>query len=302
MRKYLIASAAVLAAISTASAADLTGPMYPKAPPAPPAPFYIWTGFYGGFNAGATWPNNDSLSMVSSPVTGFGDGIGPGSFAANSALGASGNVPLGTDVGFIGGVQIGYNYQVTNWLFGVEADIQGIANNRHNGTLDTSVGPFAFFGSGETLTTHIDAEARVDWLGTVRGRVGFLATQTFLLYATGGLAYGGVEASTSITQSNNDCVLHPGSCIQTTAATAGSMLETRTGWTVGGGFEWMFAPDWSAKAEYLYYDLGSVTFSNGNLTFGPGSFGGAGGSAFIASQSTVDFTGHIVRAGVNYHF
>jgi outer membrane immunogenic protein len=127
-----------------------------------------------------------------------------------------------------------------------------------------------------------------------------LSSLSVLMYGTGGLAYGRVKASTSISQSNNDCILSPGNCIGATAATAGSLSETRTGWTVGGGFEWMFWQRWSAKIEYLYYDLGSVTFNNGQLVTSPGN--APFGPAIVASQSTTKFSGNIARLGVNYHF
>src|SRR5262245_22801488 len=77
-----------------------------------------------------------------------------------------------------------------------------------------------------------------------------------------------------------------------------SLSETRTGWMAGGGFEWMFWQRWSAKFEYLYYDLGSVTFSNGQLiTGGTCSICGPSPSV-VNSQSTTKFTGNIVRLGV----
>jgi len=129
----------------------------------------------------------------------------------------------------------------------------------------------------------------VDWLGTVRGRVGFLATPALLMYGTGGFAYGEVKVSTSITQSNTDCAnFGAGSCVASNAATSGES-QTRAGWTAGGGFEWLFAPQWSAKAEYLFYDLGSVTFSNGTLVTGVGN-AGVGGPAIVARSRLLNST------------
>jgi outer membrane immunogenic protein len=300
-------STAAIAALSTiiltqvVSAADL-----PRKAPAPmflPTPVINWTGFYAGLNGGGTWGNNNSVNTVSDPVQGFFDGVASGSYAANSALGATGNISVGDNAAFIGGGQIGYNWQFAPaWVAGIEADIQGVSHNNGGSILNTSVGPFPWAGAAEVLTTQITSSKRLDYLGTVRGRVGFLLNQTLLVYGTGGLAYAGVKASTSISQSNNDCQQFPGACIVTSVATTGSFSDTRSGWTIGGGVEWMFAPQWSAKGEYLYYDLGSVTFNNGTLLFGNGTFGGAGGPAQIASQSTTKFSGSVVRAGVNYHF
>ena len=303
MRRFSLASISAVSAIALsqiASAADL-----PRKAPAPPLlPVLSWTGWYVGANAGGTWGANNSVDTVSQAVSGFGDGIGPGSFAANSALGATGSVNVGEDAGFIGGGQIGYNWQfASSWVVGFEADIQGISRTGAE-TLNTSVGPFPFFGVAEVINTQITSSREVNWLGTVRGRLGFLATPTLLVFGTGGFAYGGVKASTAISQSNNDCIGSPGICVVSFASSTGSLSETRTGWTAGGGLEWMFWQRWSAKFEYLYYDLGSVTFANSPLVTGIGSCGGAcgGGTSIVNSLSTTKFTGNIARLGVNYHF
>jgi outer membrane immunogenic protein len=308
MHRLVVASLAAagvgIGLTAVASAADLGGPapapVYTKAPP---PVVYDWNGFYGGLNAGGTRANNNSVNTVSSPVTGFVDGIGPGSFAAISALGATGNIPLGNNASIIGGGQIGYNWQFApTWLAGLEADIQGVSHNGGDGALGTSLG-FGASGFGpDTIKTQITSSSSLDYFGTVRGRLGFVATPTVLLYGTGGLAYGGVKTRTSISQSNDDCVNFPGGCVQSSAATTGSLSTTRAGWTAGAGVEWMFWQHWSAKAEYLYYDLGSVTYNNGSLAYTQGSLGGEGGPVVISSQSTTKFTGNIARVGVNYHF
>ena len=81
------------------------------------------------------------------------------------------------------------------------------------------------------MTTSIVSTSTLDYLGTVRGRLGYL-TPTFLLYGTGGLAYGGVKASTAITQSNNDCSFFL-ACLQSSTSAAGAFSQTRVGWTAG---------------------------------------------------------------------
>jgi outer membrane immunogenic protein len=288
-----------------AAAADL--PVRPP-PPMLAAPVLSWNGFYFGLNAGATWSNNNSVETTSTPVGGFADGIGPGSYAAASAAGATGAISVGHNAGFIGGAQIGYNFQFgASWVAGLEADIQGVGNSKHTGTISTvslpsSAGPF---GAGllgtDTINTQITSSRQIDYLGTVRGRLGYLWSPFFLMYGTGGLAYGGVKASTSIAQANNDCANFPGACIAAGAVTGGAISKTRTGWTAGGGLEYMFEQGWSAKVEYLYYDLGHVTYSAGSLVT-TGDTSGLGGPAIVSSSSTTKFTGNIVRAGVNYHF
>jgi outer membrane immunogenic protein len=293
-----IATGPALAANLPVSAA----PRYTPPPPPPlQPPAFGWTGFYVGLNAGGTWSGHNSADVASTPIQNFN--LGTGDWGANSAAGATGSVPVGGGAGFIGGAQIGYNWQTDRaWLLGFETDIQGGADQHHNGALATRTGPFPFFGAGEIITTDIGSSKRLDYLGTVRGRLGFLFTPTLLLYGTGGLAYGEVKAGTSITQSNNNCIVFPATCVQPFASTAGVLSGTRTGWTAGGGVEWKFAQQWSAKAEYLFYDLGSATFNNGTLMFGNNTFPGAGGPVVITSQSRSEFDGHIVRVGVNYHF
>jgi outer membrane immunogenic protein len=269
-----------------------------KAPLPAPAPVLSWSGWYVGLNAGGTWASDHSVDTVSTPVPGIPDAF----LAATSAAGATGSVSVGSNAGFIGGGQIGYNWQFAPvWVGGLEADIQGIGHGSNSGTLNTTgTVPGGFF-IGDTINTQITSTSRVDWLGTVRGRVGYLWTPALLVYGTGGLAYGDAKASTSITQSNNDCINFGAPCAAPNAATAGSLSQTRDGWTAGGGFEWMFAPRWSAKVEYLYYDLGSVTFSNGNLVTGAGSLPQPQ-AAIVTSQSTARFNGSIARIGINYHF
>ena len=296
MKKLLLTSAAFGMLALPAMAAD-QAPVFNTPIPVPiysapiPIPVCIWCGFYLGLNAGGTWSDNNSVAVDSVLTQDLPPG--PASFGAASAAGAAGNVSVGQSLGFIGGGQIGYNWQVSSaWLVGLETDISYITgvSGLGSGTLTNSV-PFAFFGAPEVVTTSIASTSKLDYLGTVRGRLGYL-TPTFLLYGTGGLAYGGVKASTAITQSNNACA-----CLQSGASAVGAFSQMRTGWTAGVGLEWMFVPKWSVKVEYLHYDLGSVTFSNGALrTSGPF------GLAVVGSTSTVNFSGEIVRAGVNYHW
>jgi outer membrane immunogenic protein len=301
MKKILVALSALAISTVAASAADLA-PKYTKAPPPPLPPPCIWCGFYVGLNLGGIWANNHNVNTISNPIHGFADGIGPGSFAFESALAASGVVGTGNNGSFIGGAQFGYNWQFSpNWVAGFEADIQGVGQNDTGGFLNRTVGPFPFIGAAEVIDSQIRSSERLNYLGTVRGRIGVLPTQTFLLYATGGLAYGGVKAATSIIQHNNDCLQFPGDCINPNAASFSSLSQTRVGWTAGLGGEWMFATNWSAKFEWLYYNLGSETF-DGLLVTPNLSCGVCGGPAVVATHSTAKFNGNIARVGVNYHF
>lgn len=288
IRRILLASAGVIALAGTSFAADLT----PPPPPPPPPP--LWTGFYIGINAGGTWSNSNSLNVIS--ATAFNN------FAALSALGASygpaaalgstGSIPVSTS-GFIGGGQIGYNYQfASNWAAGIEADIDGIAGANKSDSV-FHVTPRAGFFPPDAVNTAIYVTKNLTYLGTVRGRIGFLVTPTLFAYGTGGLAYGGTKSSTGIYGFQNP---NTGS---SDFFGVGFSSTARVGWTAGGGVEWMFLPNWSAKIEYLYYDLGSLNYSVGptiaNLLGGP--------IAFVNTASTsTRFNGNVVRAGLNYHF
>jgi outer membrane immunogenic protein len=163
----LAATALATAAVSTASAADL-----PAAPPAPiyaPAPVFTWTGFYVGGNLGWGWRDDDNETVVLS-----GPGIPAG-------LVGTLNFDNGNDGNFLGGGQIGYNYQIGSFVIGAEADIQWIDTDDNDAVFFPGPGMAGTFVPGEF-------EDSSDWWGTVRLRAG-VAFDRFLVYATGGLAY-----------------------------------------------------------------------------------------------------------------
>jgi outer membrane immunogenic protein len=229
-----------------------------------------WTGFYVGANAGGAWSGNNSGSLQV--------------FGGTPALSA---IPVGRKVfnsygGFLGGGQVGYNYQLMqSFVIGAEADIQGFAGSASAANF-TGVSSSA----GTTYTTVGKASSNLQYLGTVRGRVGYLVMPTLLAYGTAGFAYGGVSSTVS---------LATGGTNGSGGGTSIAYSNTQAGWTAGGGVEWMFLPNWSAKAEYLYYSLSNGYASGGVIDTNTGSWGYGIG----ASRS---YNGNIVRAGVNYHF
>jgi outer membrane immunogenic protein len=126
--------------------------------------------------------------------------------------------------------------------------------------------------------------------------VGVTPTANLMIYSTGGLAYGGVRSNSQTNFGGTDANLIPG-------ATSGSFSDTRFGWTVGGGFEWMFASNWTAKLEYLYYDLGSVSYPTGATVVDPSLAGTLpGAQETVATRTSTRFEGNIVRVGLNYKF
>jgi outer membrane immunogenic protein len=181
-------SALALAVALTAGAAHAADLPYRKVAPvyAPSLqPAFSWTGFYAGANVGGGFSGTDAF---------------------NSYLGTNG----GRADGAVGGIQLGYNYQVSpRFVVGIENDFMasGIKTS-HNGLNDVSM---PFYGTG-------------------RGRAGFTLLDSHLLvYGTGGMAFGQVKDA--------------------------GVDKLRIGWTAGGGVEWAFQPNWSAKIEYLYTDL-----------------------------------------------
>jgi len=293
MKRIVLTAAFAALGSASALATDLPSRTYTKAPAAA-APAYNWSGWYGGLNAG--WVggsgrvSNDAsiVSTSTAPVN-----------AEAMVLGATNTA--GTSSGFIGGGQFGYNYQFSHlFVAGFEADIQGLsgAHKRSSSAIPLLDGQSEGEGNIASVVTNSTTTRDLSYLGTLRARIGVLAVPSFLLYATGGLAYGGVKSDTTIAQSVTNTDRPPPSTL-----TSGSFSGTRVGYVVGGGGEWMLSANWSAKLEYLHYDLGSATYATGGLANNTDQTSLKGdGTAAVATSSKVRFNDNIVRVGVNYHF
>ena len=227
-----------------AVAADMRLPQPAFAPPVPEMP--AWTGFYLGVNGGG----------------GFGTAASNFS-VANGPTFASVDLAL---KGALGGGQIGYNWQSGPMVFGVEADFQA---SSVKGSISTPCIPPS---CGLPLTASYNE--KLPWFGTARGRIGY-AQAGWLLYATGGYAYGRVETDATATAG------------PLTASLRAS--ENDSGWTVGGGAEVLLAPRWSIKVEYLFVDLGRTTPSYAFV-----------GLPTLNDSRHVSF--NVVRGGVNFRF
>jgi outer membrane immunogenic protein len=271
-----IAAASTVAFIQIASAADL--PV--KAPAAPVAVPYNWTGFYVGGNIGGGWRSRDVDYSPNDPYTtvAFPAGLAPPAVSFDTS-------------GVIGGLQLGYNWQFNhNWLLGVETDFDwsGIKGARSD--------VFATFGLPLTATE----DERVKWFGTVRARLGYLPTDNFLAFITGGFAYGRVEHSGSLANPPGNvsflAVSGAVTCISGTTCFAGSLNSTATGWTAGGGFEYGFWKNLTLRAEYLYVSLDSKSVTETAILFTPG----VTPASFNANFSRTTF--NVARVGVNYRF
>jgi len=262
MKKLFLASIALVALNAGGSA--LAADMPVKARPAPPPPpVYSWTGCYIGVNGGygtARRHRNDlNIFNPGEPVV----------FFPTAALEADG--------GF-GGGQIGCNYQTGIVVWGVEADIQGSG-------IQDSFGP-RLFGVSEGLgVLSVTASEKLKWVGTIRGRVGFLAADRALFYVTGGAAFAKTQY--------NLFALEPeeGGNVTLNGDTS------RSGYAVGGGIEVAFFGGWTAKAEYQYLNFGNI---------GPLSARAVDrfGVPLDATVTTDAFRNdyHTIRLGLNYRF
>ena len=285
MKSLLLASSALVAATVAASAADL--PRRAAPPPVfQPVPVFTWTGFYAGFNAGYGFGTQDDRVP-----TVLGVGPASGLVLAPTVVAFSNRE---SNEGFVGGGQIGYNYQFTpgsGVVIGVEADAQyadfGRSRNRF-----ASTGPLAaqqVFNPGGL--------SGLDFFGTVRGRLGYAFDRT-LVYGTGGFAYGaGGGRDFGLPNGSSD--------------------DFRTGWAAGGGIEYALPTDSflnffkssavTLKVEGLYVNLdrgnrlngafGATPAGNLVYTTSPGVVLASGN---LARQRETEFA--VVRAGLNYKF
>lgn len=250
--------------------AEIFGVTSALAPQPPPPPPPGWNDVYVGLNGGGAWSNPPTDAWLwpigaapASPfVTTIGSPVDNGDRLA----------------GFIGGLQAGINQQATaGVLTGLEADLHGVSGNTDTRWRLETGGPFA---------TYAQRTATLNYLGTIRGRLGYLVTPTLAVYGTGGLAYGGViSAGAILSQRANGSA--PSFALPV-------FQDSLLGWTVGGGLEWAITPGWTVKIDYLRYDLGRATSS---------PFAAQTNRLFQYAMSTsTRFDGNLIQAGVNRHF
>jgi outer membrane immunogenic protein len=330
MKKFFLSSAFVAVITGSAFAADL--PSIKSAPVNTPAP--SWTGFYAGINAGINVGTNASSNVglwnlgSSAGYSYYGADVGSGNFL--SGIVGSQNSSI-SQTGFIGGGQLGYNYQfVNNVIVGFETDFQGSTaqgNSSVTGIVSgganyTSAGGGPAFPSSISQSGFMTSSVSsgVSWIGTARARVGYLLTPTLYAYGTAGLSYGDVWANVTsrgiANTSTTDLTAYPAPYTPPVATQGffggGRTSSVLVGYSAGGGFEWMLAPNWSLKAEAIYWNLGNM---NLQTAVGASSTLGAVGlspnsepyqsyvkAAGFAGTANVNYQGIIARAGVNYHF
>jgi iron complex outermembrane recepter protein len=235
-------------------AAETSRPTITKATPASWAPptAVNWTGVYVGVNGGFTYGGSDWTDSVT-----------------------GGSSDYFSTMGFVFGGTVGANYQAGPWVFGVEGDGDWADSNGYGTFTTTSTTGLC---AGGCITNN-------SWLATARGRVGY-AFDRFLVYGTGGAAFGNIQAHFS-----NDPVT----------------TSMETGWTAGGGLEYALGSGWSAKAEYLFVDLGNGSCTTDCAIQNPAALGNPDPNASPLGSPTipniaVKFNESVVRAGLNYKF
>ncbi len=254
----LVAAVSTIALTQVASAADVGRPVYK----APPPPVSSWTGCYIGGNIGYGW----GRETVSIPNLGETTGV-------PVLEGVSFGPVTGDTSGVLGGGQVGCNYQFApNWVVGIEGDGEA-ADIKGDRTESFSFTPF--MGAPPKTVTGT-AHGQTDWIASVTGRLGW-TWDSVMLYAKGGAAWASDKYSADLPAFNEH--------IETSV--------TRPGWTVGGGVEWAFWDNWSAKAEYDYYD-----FSTRNLTLPGTIFGVPEVLPGIDIRETIS----TVKVGIDYRF
>jgi outer membrane immunogenic protein len=215
MKRFLLTTTALVALTGGAVAADL--PSKAVAPMAPAIPYATWTGPYIAGIVGVGRMNETATNATANvPLSPCG--------LYNSACAASAT-------GFVGGVEVGYDWQDRYFVYGVAADWTWTGLKRTQ-----------THASGSSLFTH---QAKIDWLASFRGRMG-LAVDNTLVYVTGGVALGHLKSNASRTDAGG-------------FQSYGALDTTKVGWVAGGGVEHKLNRNWSVKGEALYYDLGRST-------------------------------------------
>ena len=242
MKRLFLGSVALVAlglGTSAAFAADRGVPAY--APPPPPAPVYTWNGCYVGASAGTSSGNSQHFDAAGVPIT--------DSFDLS---------------GFIGGGQLGCNWQWGAWVFGIEGDGSAVNKSGQGFELQPIPRPNTLWIS----------ETQERWFVTARGRLGLNNFWWFgdrtLVYVTGGGAWAKIDASEWNT-------VNP-------ILTGRQESTTRSGWTAGGGIEYALGYGWSVKSEFLYADFGTYNTSS------------------LDRSRQVKVQDYIWRAGMNYKF
>jgi outer membrane immunogenic protein len=257
-------------------AALLTGPASADGPSR-------WTGFYAGLHAGYGWGKHEGTGVYS-----WTDNNGD--HALNVLDPETGHINL---QGATGGGQLGFNIQSGALVYGLEVDgsWSGLSGDK------TFISDDGNDGSTD-YTWRIKTD--VDWLASVRGRIGGLLTPTFLVYGTGGVAFAGVNSDETV-------VGFPPQALNHETTVLASSNQNVVGWTAGVGAEWLISPNWTVQAAWHYYrfdDVDSHFKGTAYPTKAPCAGAPSPNCSFAYDQDS--FPGSLeintFRVGINYKF
>lgn len=266
--KASLACAGAFAAAATFSAAVFAAEPAPAPPPPPP---FTWTGIYVGGQIGYAWSNNNLYYVAYDPVAALG--FNPSVFSSPGGL--------------IGGAHVAFNYQIDKprggFVIGVEGSVDGTSLS------NTAMTGFAGFGG-----SSLSASSNADIQGSIRGRFG-IAWDRFLMYATGGVAFGGFNTNYSVAGNISGLASINGGA---PFFASNSFSNTRVGWTAGGGISYAVTPNWIVFAEYRYTDFGTV----GNTALATPAFATVPGLAGGVLYSNRTLNENQVQVGFSYKF
>jgi outer membrane immunogenic protein len=271
LRRTLIVVISTIALTQIAGAADLGEGVHPTSPAATSAvpSRFNWTGFYIGGNLGYGWSHRDFTNTLTGT-------LGSTQLSASNSSSDNGR-------GWLGGGQIGFNYQfLGNWIAGIEADVDAAH------ITSSTFACFTGFGTGVCGTR----DTNVKDFGTVRVRLGY-AFNNVLVYGTGGWAWEHATNTIQFTCLGPGC---PGtSAVPVTSPAPTSVDVNPNGWAAGGGVEWAFLPNWTLRAEYLHLQFDGLTEERSKTSsFVP--------SLFVISHVSSNASVDIGRMSVNYLF
>jgi outer membrane immunogenic protein len=264
---------AAISFIAPALAADLPAQNYTKAPALAVAPVYDWSGFYVGGTAGGAFGSFDPSTSTTFQTDGYFD------LSSVPPVNAAGMQSI-KPAGFTGGFEAGYNWQVSNFVVGLEGDVEYLG-------LKGSASTVGAYPCCSPSTFNVTSSASTTWLATARVRAG-IAANDWLFFATGGAAFTNIKANFGF--SDNCASL--GICGGQNAFEAAALSSAKTGFAVGAGIEKAIGQNWTVKAEYLRVGFGTIV-GTGLLTTGPGF------ETQVMTHS-YDLKANIVRLGINY--
>ncbi|MET0530191.1 MAG: outer membrane beta-barrel protein [Microvirga sp.] len=346
MKNFLLSSVALLGFTAGAMAADL--PRRAAPPIYAPIPVFSWSGFYVGVNAGYGWSTNDNNNdclgcfggVVTVDTTPGGATVAPLALPSGAIV-FGGNDSRGSRDGFVGGAQIGANWQLTpgsGFVVGVEADIQWLGGDNDSKTAffgnnlfnHAPVPPFGTPGAGIVAVPVTGSNVAIfnrggfggnngnDWFGTARVRVGY-GFDRVLVYATGGFAFtDGGNNNNGFFGVTNGSQLPAAFYVSPAAAVVGSTVGTGgffgknssndVGWVLGAGVEYAWTNNLTVKLEGLWVSMDNNNNNNNNFAVGNGIIGVSNTgapirtTAFLGGNNRNDNEFFVARVGLNYKF